>query len=293
MTLPRQPIRRVNDLLAFAAATSRDLAALYRSFARVASEKEEAALAQQFDALAEAEEREGEDLVGRGALPDRLGGFKSPDDSEARAALADRYQALAFAVRNAERSFATYAYVSAHAEDEATRRLAEDLARAKLRQASALRVLRRRAYRDDRPVATPIPPDVASLREVVRRWESQAGAAHSLLAEELARTGKRASADIMRRVAAEEQGAGAPPVATPPPPVLHTIADGTRILEDMFDRLALIGDRAKHPDVVVEAQRFAERIVARLALVAAAEADNATQAAGRDRAEFVRRGGAV
>ena len=62
------------------------------------------------------------------------------------------YQALAFAVRNEERAFAFYTYVSAETVDHGVRALAEDLARDELDHASRLRRLRRRAFHKDRPL---------------------------------------------------------------------------------------------------------------------------------------------
>lgn len=278
MTLKMRAIGSTEDLLSVADAIGRESATRYRKLAALALGRDNAALAAEFDGLAELETRRVEKIAkrARSALGGRI--FPAPsgpgmpriyDEDEARDALAGPYQALSFAVRNAERSFAFYTYIAANAEKDEVRALAEDLARGQLESASNLRRLRRRAYRTERPAAIEIPADVAGLRNAARQWESRAALAHASLADRLAKAGEHESAAIFRRVAAEEQAAGGP-AAADKPPAIRTVADGARLLEETFDRLALIGERAKDQEVVSEAQRLAQIVVARLALVGAA-----------------------
>jgi len=279
----KRAIRSVEDLLSVAEAVGRESAGRYRGLGSLASDRGNPALAAEFDALAELETRHVEQIAkrARSTLSER--GFPAPtgadmprtyDEDEARDALQGPYQALSFAVRNAERTFAFYTYVAANAGQDNVRALAEDLARDKLEHASSLRRLRRRAYRQDRPVTIEIPADVVGLRNAARQWERHAAVAHALLADRLAEAGEHASAAIFRRVAAEEQAAAGGSAAAEKPPPIRTVADGARLLEETFDRLALIGERAKDQEVVSEAQRLAQIVVARLALVGTASVAN-------------------
>ncbi|MGA2794150.1 MAG: ferritin family protein [Roseiarcus sp.] len=191
------------------------------------------------------------------------------DEEEARGATLGAYQALAFAVRNEERAFAFYTYVAAEADDPDVRALAEELARDELEHAALLRHRRRRAFHAERPAAAEIPPSVDALRAMARRWDAEAAAAHAALATTLDEAGETADAAIFRRLATQEAGAAAG-AAAPAVPKLRSAADGLRLLEEGFDRYALIGDRAGDERVVAEAQRLAGETVARLALAGGA-----------------------
>jgi rubrerythrin len=185
-----------------------------------------------------------------------------------RGALLNPYQALAFAVRNEERAFAFYTYVAAGADDQAVRMLAEDLARDELDHASRLRRFRRRAFHRNRPVNLKIPETLEELRTLARRWETSAATAHARLADHLEHVGRRDEADIFRRVAEEEATAGE--IANAEAPSLTSALEGLRLLETNFDQLASIGEHAKDELVVAEAQRLAEKMVARLAFAGGA-----------------------
>ena len=271
-------VKSVEELLSVAEAMERESANRYRSLAARLRKQGDAAVAAEFDTLAELEDRH----VGavseraRSALGHSAGrmpaGWRLPPtfgEEEAQGALLNPYQALAFAVRNEERAFAFYTYVAAAADNQAVRALAEDLARDELEHASRLRRLRRRAFHQDRPVSTEIPGSLEGLRALVRQWERGAATAHSGLADRLELAGQRHEADIFRRLAKEEAAAAADaPVAEAQS--LANVLEGLRLLEANFDRLASIGERAKDERVVAEAQRLAERMVARLALAGGA-----------------------
>ncbi len=278
-----------DDLLAVAAALEREAAARYRALSARMLRQGDAALAAQFDGLAAMEDRHAGDVAARseallGHAPSVRGaGWELPptyDEEEARGATLSPYQALAFAVRNEERAFVFYAYVAAEAEDPGVHALAEALARDELEHAALLRRHRRRAFHSARPVAVEIPSTVEELRATARGWDSQAAAAHAALAQALDVAGEAEDAAIFRRLAAQEEksAAGATGAAVPG---LRSAADGLRLLEEAFDRLALIGERSNNEDVVAEAQRLAGETVARLALAGGARGNALLGAAPR------------
>lgn len=273
MAMPEM-IKSTEDLLSIADAMERESAARYRALAAHVRRQGEAVVAAEFEALAALEDRHVDELevrvrsaLGRPPRPAPEGRAVATafDDEEARRAMTSGYQALAFAVRNEERAFAFYTYVAAAADNEAVRALAEDLARDELDHASRLRRLRRKAFHLESPVGVEIPGSVEALRDLVRRWEKRGATAHAGLADRLERAGQGKEADVFRRLSGEEEAAAAdaPLVEFP---MLASVAAGLRLLEETFDRLALIGERSKDERVVAEAQRLAQRLVARLAL---------------------------
>jgi rubrerythrin len=275
-------ITTLEDLLSTADAMERESADRYRGLAVQLRNQGDAIVAAEFEALAELEDRHVSEVTARAHAV--IGGPVNPisaerlppvfDEEEARGAMANAYQALAFAVRNEERAFAFYTYVAAAADNQSVRALAEDMARDELDHASRLRRLRRRAFHQERPLEVEIPASVERLRVLVQQWEERAAAAHAALAVRLESWGQRDEANVFRRLATEEEAASAgAPMAEARP--LSSPAEGLRLIEEHFDRLALIGERAKDELVVAEAQRLAERMVARLAL--AGEALGATR----------------
>lgn len=271
-------MRSPEELFAVAAALEREAATRYRALSARMLRQGDTAMAAQFDLLAGMEDRHADDVARRGqqalshAPAIRSAGWELPptfDEEEARGATLSPYQALAFAVRNEERAFVFYTYVAAETEDPEVRALAEDLARDELEHAALLRRHRRRAFHSARPVAVEMPPTIEALRAAARGWDSQAAAAHAALAQALDAAGESEDAAIFRRLAAQEEktAAGAAGAAIPE---LRGAADGLRLLEEAFDRLALIGERSNNEDVVAEAQRLAGEAVARLALAGGA-----------------------
>jgi rubrerythrin len=265
-------------LLAVAAALEREAAARYRALSARMHRQGDAAMSAQFNLLADMEDRHAGDVAERGqallghAPASRGAGWDLPptyDEEDARGAALNPYQALAFAVRNEERAFVFYTYVAAEAEDPEVRALAEALARDELEHAALLRRHRRRAFHSERPVAAAIPPSVDALRSAARGWDGEAAAAHAALAKALDDAGEAEDAAIFLRLSAHEEkaAAGATGAAIP---ALRSAADGLRLLEEAFDRFALIGERSNDEQVVAEAQRLAGETVARLALAGGA-----------------------
>ena len=285
-TPPNVRIGTAEELLVVAEALGREAATRYRALAARMRRQGDTEMAAQFDVLARMEDRHvrqvadrARSLLGRAprSLPVAWELPPNYDEDEARGATLSGYQALAFAVRNEERAFAFYTYVAAEANQPAVRALAEDLARDELEHASILRRHRRRAFRSERPAATEIPGNIEMLRASARQWDGAAAVAHAALAKALDDVGESEDATVFRRLAAEEQKAAAG-ANGPALPKLRNAADGLRLLEEAFDRFALIGERSKDENVVAEAQRFSGEMIARIALVGGTRGNTLLQA---------------
>ncbi|WP_374546330.1 hypothetical protein [Rhodoblastus sp.] len=264
-------MRGPGDLLVIAEALEREAASRYRDLSQRMTRQGDLEMAALFESLARMEDAHAGQIAARRRPPQdsetraRVAWEKPPghDEAEARGATLSRYQALAFAVRNEERAFAFYAYVSAEAESAEIRALAEDLAHDELEHASLLRQYRRRAFHEHRPAALEIPESLAQLEALAKRLDAEASAAHRALAESLWARGENDDASRFERLADEEaQGAGEIAAAAQP---LKNAADGLRLLEQGFDHFALIAERSGDEALVAEAQRLASRMVARLA----------------------------
>ncbi len=270
---PRTRIRSTAELLGLAHALEAAAASRYRGLAARMARQGDHEMAAQFDVLAGLEDQHAAQIDDRsqallGFVPDpAVARWELPadyDDEAARGAVLTPYTALAFAVRNEERAFAFYTYVAADATDPGVRALAEDMARDELQHAALLRHLRRKAFRRYRPATFEIPQTAAGLMSVARRWHAEAAAAHLLLAAALEAAGEAGDARIFRNLAEEERAAAngetAAPIAR-----LRSAADGFRVIEETFDRLATIGESSKDEAVVATAQRLSIEIIRLLA----------------------------
>ena len=275
------PVRSVEDLMAIAQALEQEAALRYRALSARMAKQGDTTLAEQFEVLADIEDRHASHVADRsrtllGHAPDLVRvRWEVPSgcyEEDVRGASLSAYQALAFAVRNEERAFAFYTYVAAEAEDPDVRALAEDLARDELQHAALLRHHRRRAYHAERPPAPEVPQNVDALRALARRWDAEAAVAHAALAKALDEVGEAEDSLIFRRLAAQEEIAANGAVATAVPK-LRSAADGLRLLEQGFDRYALIGERSEDERVVAEAQSLAGEMIGRLALAGGARSN--------------------
>ncbi len=282
-------VRSADELLAVAVALEREAAARYRALSARMARQGDSAVAAQFNVLAGMEDRHAGDVAERGqallghapAIPSRSWDLPPTyDEEEARGATLGAYQALAFAVRNEERAFVFYTYVAAEAENPEVRALAEELARDELEHAALLRHHRRRAFHAERPRTLEIPRNVDVLRAQARSSDAEAAEAHTQLAKALAEIGETEDAAIFQRLAAREESAAAGSfgIATPK---LRSAADGLRLLEEAFDRYALIGEKSIDERVVAEAQRLASEMVARLALAGGARSNTLLHSSAR------------
>jgi rubrerythrin len=285
-------VRSADDLLAVASALEQEAATRYRSLSARMAQQGDLEMTALFDTLAGMEDRHASQIGDRslellGHRPDVAQvKWETPpgyDEDEARGAELGAYEALAFAVRNEERAFAFYSYLSAEAESDEIRAMAENFARDELQHAALLRHHRRRAFHTKRPMAFETPTNVEELRALARRWDAEAAAAHAGLAEALRANGEAAAAATFQDLADDELRCAAG-VQSSPPAVLRSAADGMRILEECFDRYASIAERSDDEALVEEAQNFASAVVARLAIAGGARSNSLLDAVrpGRD-----------
>lgn len=275
-------VRSADDLLAVAQALEHEAAARYRGLSARMARQGDLEMTALFDTLAGMEDRHASQIGDRGL--ELLGHrpdiaqvkWETPpgyDEDEARGAELGAYEALAFAVRNEERAFAFYSYLSAEAESDAIRAMAENFARDELQHAALLRHHRRRAFHTKRPTTFDMPANVDELRALARRWDAEAAAAHAGLADALRAHGEEADGATFQRLADDElRCAGG--VRTAPAPGLRSAADGLRILEECFDRYVSIAERSDDEALVAEAQSLASTIVARLAIAGGAQSNS-------------------
>jgi rubrerythrin len=275
-------VRSAADLLAVAAALEHEAAARYRGLSARMARQGDLEMTALFDTLAGMEDRHASQIGDRGL--ELLGHrpdiaqvkWETPpghDEDEARGAELGAYEALAFAVRNEERAFAFYSYLSAEAESDAIRAMAENFARDELQHAALLRHHRRRAFHTKRPTTFETPTNVDELRVLARRWDAEAGAAHAGLADALRAHGEEADAATFQRLAEDELRCAAG-IRAATAPGLRSAADGLRILEECFDRYASIAERSDDEALVAEAQHLASTIVARLAIAGGAQSNS-------------------
>jgi rubrerythrin len=191
------------------------------------------------------------------------------------------YQALATAVLNEERGFAFYAYIAAHADDDALRAVAEQLAAEELAHAATLRRVRRSAWRREHPgaarprfIAT---DDAGAFRQEAAQAEAAAAAIHRRLAAALLRLGDDEGARLLETVAAAERAAaGGVPApaearrgdarAAASAPLLRQALAAS---EQLYDAYADTLEQSQSDAVRREAEGGVERVGQQLALIAA------------------------
>jgi rubrerythrin len=170
---PEGVVRSLPELLAIANALENEAAERYRQLAQRMRSIGNKAAEQVFTHLAHEEETHAQKVTELsqaviGTAPNSADiGWELPKDLEDEAMsdlavsrLVTPYRALSIAVRNEDRAFAFWSYVSASAEIDRIRAYAEKMAREELRHASMLRKERRRAYHDS---------EIARSR-TARRW---------------------------------------------------------------------------------------------------------------------------
>ena len=218
-------VRSADDLLAVASALEQEAAARYRSLSARMARQGDLEMTALFDTLAGMEDRHASQIGDRSL--ELLGHrpniahvkWETPpgyDEDESRGAELGAYEALAFAVRNEERAFAFYSYLSAEAESDDIRAMAENFARDELQHAALLRHHRRRAFHTKRPTTFETPTNVDELRALARRWDAEAAAAHAGLADALRANGEEADAATFQRLADDELRCAAGIRAEPP-----------------------------------------------------------------------------
>jgi len=162
---PAGPVRSLDEFFALAHAIETDAAARYSETARQLRHRGSNALADLFDRLAGAGRGHVSQITSWAAhrgekssvearppwpIPDT---FDAPPDEVAQSKLLTPYRALASAVRQEERAFAFWTYVSAHAEKRDVKEAAERMALEELEHVSVLRRERRKTFHAQWPVA--------------------------------------------------------------------------------------------------------------------------------------------
>ena len=164
-TLKAEPagrVRSMSEFFALARAMEADAAARYTETARQLRQRGDTALAEVFDRLAVTERGHVQQVTAWAANQDEASSainqlpwplpdtFDAPPEEIASSKLVTHYRALASAVRHEQRSFAFWAYVSAHADTPEVKVAAERMALEELEHVSLLRRERRKAFHAER-----------------------------------------------------------------------------------------------------------------------------------------------
>lgn len=295
---PIEAVTGIDQLMAIAVGMEREAAERYEQLAGEMERAHEPELAALFRRLA-ALEREHEAGLGRWAQRDGLAApqplhfswhFPETFGTEAdgdEAHVLTPYRALGVAVRNEERAFAFYAYLSAMAPDDAVRRRADALAREELNHVAELRAMRRRAFHAARTPPVTIPRCRDDLRRLAASLEAGAARLAGIAAETAARAGFGHAADVLQRLTAEARqraegfgdGAGDQASAALQGAEAAGLLDAAmltpfgalrlalRNAEDILETYMATAESASDPAVLQDAQALAEVAVARLALI--------------------------
>lgn len=290
-TWPISDIRDAEHLMAIAIGMENAAAARYRHLATRMERQQERGLADLFRRLADLE---GSHEAGLRRWAER-DGLASPlplqhawpypetfgDEADGAAAhVLSPYRALAIAVRNEERAFVFYSYLSAMAPDAEVRRRADALAREELSHIAELRALRRKSFHAGRGEQPAVPRTVGEFRAAAAALE--AGAARlcalavrvsdgptaallrSLTDEAAARAGDAAGGSTVLD-AAQASGLLEDAALTPFGILRLTL----RHCEEALAVYLAAAERASDPEVLAQAQALAETALARLAVIRA------------------------
>lgn len=173
--------------------------------------------------------------------------------------LLNSYRAFSMAVRNEERAFVLWTYVSAHAPSEEIRQAAERMAREELGHVATLRRERRRAFHDlRRSSVRPVRGEIAALE--LRLSDHLEGRAIRATARDAGR---------FRDLAVEAQARSAAAAAHPfgPTPVLDLVPESVEarpvpLCELLLDCYLDLAEREKDEDSRLRAQACAGGLIA-------------------------------
>jgi rubrerythrin len=286
-TEPEGVVRSLSELMAIAKAMENEAAQRYRQLVKRMHNIGNKACEEVFAHLAHEEEKHAVRVTELsqaviGAPPSAADiRWELPQDLEdeamsdlAASKLVTPYRALSIAVRNEERAFAFWSYVSAYSPNEVVREYAEKMAREELRHASILREERRRAYHARE----------GSGRRSARNWslediEKQAAASETKILDSCWMSSAAASGDpetarTLTRVGDEcrinmralgggraELSAEGSPENLPPLAVLDRALAATEAAAEAYMQAA---EWAKNEDVVLIAQQLAGSAITRL-----------------------------
>ena len=270
---PTSAARSVPELLALARGMSLQAVELYRDLGRRMADLGNASAREAFERI-EAMQRE-HASVSDGADVDPTADIFD-DEELGGSRLVTPYMAYSLAVRNEERAFAFWTYMSAHAADPAVRSEAERLARTEIEHVRALRAARRRAYHERRS------PDVSTqtlrtaslpdLRREAARREAALADLHGRVAQVLAESGDPAASMVAEIAREEEMSArslgGAAQDARQSAPLPREpealLAVATERLEGAVELYLVAAEQSRREDVVAAAQELADKGIRRL-----------------------------
>lgn len=281
---PIPDVRSVDELMDIAVAMEAEAANRYGQLARRVESRGQVELAELFTRLAQLERDHQHGLeawAGREGrnqpipsqfswqLPETFG-----DDADERPL--DPYLALAVAVRNEERAFAFYTYLSALcAGNHDLRTRAEALAREELKHVALLRGMRRRAFHTRAPRAPMVRIEtVGDLQHLAQGLEAGSAEIGQLLTQGFA---DHPAASLLARPAtgatdlpassavehARREGRLAPGMLSAVQLLQLALSDAQEVLDTYLS----IAETASREDVLGEAQHLGEQALGRLALI--------------------------
>lgn len=285
---PIEDVASVDELMAIAVGMEREAAERYEQLAAEMETRGDSELAELFHRLA-ALERDHESGIGRWA---ERQGLKHPvaatfawrmpetfDDEDAYSLTP--YRALSIAVRNEERAFAFYTYLSAMAPDDTVRARAEALAREELNHVGQLRMLRRRAFHMERqpPRAARRARTLDELRTLAAGFAAASAQVDEAAAIVLAQAGEGEAATLVRRLAGPSGTAAAPgsnaaegalAAGLLEPGALTTegaLRLALRDADEVTDAYMAAAEQAGDEEVMRQAQALAEQALGRAAVL--------------------------
>lgn len=133
--------------------------------------------------------------------------FSDSWDEVAHSTLLTPYKALAIAVKNEERTFAFYAYISAHAQSREVADAAEKMAHEELEHAMELRKHRRREFhlmtKNHPATRHTLPAHLDDFTKQVHEAQQQQKAIYHAIAHQLLALNDTSSADLLTTLASE------------------------------------------------------------------------------------------
>ncbi|OAF19307.1 ferritin-like domain-containing protein [Bradyrhizobium neotropicale] len=272
---PAGSLHSLDELFALAHAMEQEAATRYTDLAEEMRRQKKVDLAEVFANLAAAE-REHVDSVTRWSQSRRhkapdpaLVRWDVPDTFDAETAaeikasrLMTPYRALAMAVRNEERAFAFWAYLSAYSKDAEIKKAAEAMAQEELGHVATLRKERRRAYHREHDEMR-AGRQASAAAGHIDAGELERRLAVLVVELERAHTGAVASRAHELLMETTEMAVEATGVGRFPSSLAQ--GDAEHIAEALVDAYLESAETAGEPARLDELQRLAGRAIARLA----------------------------
>lgn len=202
---PLSIVKTIDEVDALARTLSRQALDLYRDLARHSAGLRNAPSQEAFERVSAMLRK---DEVAEPATPDVEVPEIFQDGGLSATRLLTPYAAYSLAVRNQERAFAFWTYVSANSPDAGVRAEAERLARREMAQVKSFRAQRRQAFHANPPPGASREAlrsvSTEGLRRQAGETEGALAALHDRIAVALAEIGDARSA-MMKTIAAEER----------------------------------------------------------------------------------------